>query len=116
MMVRQREPREPSEKDDAPPRRNRHTGRCDVEKERRKERVEREDLGLGGKTPCERRDRVDARRDDRRRGRRAPSTARAIQRSNRARAEERLFEYFRGRLSQAGVADWFKTWMGSSGR
>ena len=35
---------------------------------------------------------------------------------NRARAEERLFEYFRGRLSQAGVADWFKTWMGSSGR
>ena len=30
---------------------------------------------------------------------------------NRDRAEERLFEYFRGRLSQAGVADWFKTWM-----
>jgi hypothetical protein len=35
---------------------------------------------------------------------------------NRERAEERLFEYFRGRLSQAGVAEWFKTWMGSSGR
>jgi prophage maintenance system killer protein len=35
---------------------------------------------------------------------------------NRARAEERLFEYFDGRLSQAGVADWFKTWMTESGR
>jgi len=34
---------------------------------------------------------------------------------NRARAEERVFEYFRGRLSQAGVADWFKTWMSESG-
>ena len=31
--------------------------------------------------------------------------------ANRDRAEERLFEYFHGRLSQAGVADWFKTWM-----
>ena len=31
--------------------------------------------------------------------------------ANRARAEERLFEYFPGRLSQAGVAEWFKTWM-----
>ncbi|HYM74060.1 MAG TPA: hypothetical protein VET89_13850 [Stellaceae bacterium] len=31
--------------------------------------------------------------------------------ANRQRAEERLFEYFRGRLSQAGVVDWFKTWM-----
>jgi prophage maintenance system killer protein len=31
--------------------------------------------------------------------------------ANGARAEERLLEYFRGRLSQAGVADWFKTWM-----
>jgi death on curing protein len=31
--------------------------------------------------------------------------------ANRERAEERLFEYFRGRLSQAGVADWFKLWM-----
>ena len=30
---------------------------------------------------------------------------------NRERAEERLFEYFGGRLSQSGVADWFKTWM-----
>jgi prophage maintenance system killer protein len=34
--------------------------------------------------------------------------------ANRARAEERLFEYFRGRLSQAGVADWLKTWMSPS--
>jgi prophage maintenance system killer protein len=31
--------------------------------------------------------------------------------ANRERAEERLFEYFRGRLSQAGVSDWFKMWM-----
>jgi prophage maintenance system killer protein len=31
--------------------------------------------------------------------------------ANRQRAEERLFEYFDGRLSQSGVADWFKTWM-----
>jgi death on curing protein len=31
--------------------------------------------------------------------------------ANRERAEERLFEYFGGRLSQSGVADWFKTWM-----
>jgi death on curing protein len=31
--------------------------------------------------------------------------------ANRARAEERLFEYFAGRLSQAGVAQWFKDWM-----
>ena len=30
---------------------------------------------------------------------------------NRKRAEERLFEYFRGRLSQTGVAEWFKMWM-----
>lgn len=30
---------------------------------------------------------------------------------NRERAEAQLFDYFRGRLSQAGVADWFKTWM-----
>jgi len=35
---------------------------------------------------------------------------------NRERAEEGLSEYFRGRLSQAGVADWFKTWMDSAGR
>jgi prophage maintenance system killer protein len=34
--------------------------------------------------------------------------------ANRERAEERLFEYFRGRLSQAGVADWFKNWMSSA--
>jgi prophage maintenance system killer protein len=31
--------------------------------------------------------------------------------ANRERAEERLFEYFRGRLSQTGVAAWFKMWM-----
>lgn len=31
--------------------------------------------------------------------------------ANRERAEERLFEYFRGRLSQAGVRDWFQDWM-----
>jgi prophage maintenance system killer protein len=31
--------------------------------------------------------------------------------ANRARAEEQLFEYFRGRLSQAGVAAWFKSWV-----
>jgi prophage maintenance system killer protein len=31
--------------------------------------------------------------------------------ANRERAEERLFEYFRGRLSQAGVAEWFKMWI-----
>jgi prophage maintenance system killer protein len=31
--------------------------------------------------------------------------------ASRARAEEQLFEYFRGRLSQAGVAAWFKDWM-----
>jgi prophage maintenance system killer protein len=30
---------------------------------------------------------------------------------NRARTEEQLFAYFRGRLSQAGVRDWFQTWM-----
>jgi hypothetical protein len=31
--------------------------------------------------------------------------------ANRVRVEEQLFEYFRGRLSQAGVAAWFKDWM-----
>ena len=36
--------------------------------------------------------------------------------ANRERAEERLFDYFPGRLSQAGVAEWFKTWMSPSGR
>jgi len=30
---------------------------------------------------------------------------------NRERAEEQLFAYFDGRLSQAAVAHWFKTWM-----
>jgi len=35
--------------------------------------------------------------------------------ANRERAEERLFEYFRGRLSQAGVAAWFKDWMSPAG-
>lgn len=34
---------------------------------------------------------------------------------NRARAEEQLFDYFRGRLSQSGVRDWFQTWMGPAG-
>ena len=29
---------------------------------------------------------------------------------NRERAEEQLFAYFRGRLSQAGVNEWFKAW------
>ena len=33
--------------------------------------------------------------------------------ANRERAEERLFGYFRGRLSQAGVAQWFRDWMGA---
>jgi len=32
--------------------------------------------------------------------------------ANRKRAEERLFEYFGGRLSQTGAAEWFKMWMG----
>ena len=31
--------------------------------------------------------------------------------ANRARAEERLFAYFAGRLSQTGVREWFKDWM-----
>ncbi|HEU0216685.1 MAG TPA: hypothetical protein VFQ90_08490 [Stellaceae bacterium] len=31
--------------------------------------------------------------------------------ANRLRAEERLFDYFQGRLSQSGVADWFRAWM-----
>jgi prophage maintenance system killer protein len=34
--------------------------------------------------------------------------------ANRVRAEERLFQYFRGRLSQTGVADWFKMWMSAA--
>lgn len=34
---------------------------------------------------------------------------------NKVRAEEQLFEYFRGRLSQAGVSAWFKTWMSPAG-
>jgi prophage maintenance system killer protein len=34
--------------------------------------------------------------------------------ANRARAEEQLFDYFAGRLSQAGVRDWFKDWMSSA--
>ena len=34
---------------------------------------------------------------------------------NRERAEEQLFEYFHGRLSQAGVAGWFKMWMTPAG-
>ena len=35
--------------------------------------------------------------------------------ANRERAEERLFEYFRGRLSQAGVVAWFRGWMTPTG-
>lgn len=35
--------------------------------------------------------------------------------ANRARAEQQVFEYFRGRLSQAGVADWFRLWMAPTG-
>jgi prophage maintenance system killer protein len=35
--------------------------------------------------------------------------------TNRERAEERLFEYFRGRLSQTGVREWFQTWMSPAG-
>jgi death-on-curing protein len=35
--------------------------------------------------------------------------------ANRTCAEEQLFEYFRGRLSQAGVAAWFKDWMTPAG-
>ena len=31
--------------------------------------------------------------------------------ANSERAEQQVFEYFRGRLSQAGVAEWFKMWM-----
>ena len=31
--------------------------------------------------------------------------------ANRARAEERLFDYFAGRLSQTGVREWFKDWV-----
>ena len=31
--------------------------------------------------------------------------------TNRQRAEEQLFGYFRGRLSQTGVRQWFQTWM-----
>jgi prophage maintenance system killer protein len=32
--------------------------------------------------------------------------------ANRERAEQQVFEYFLGRLSQAAVADWFRMWMG----
>ena len=31
--------------------------------------------------------------------------------ANRRRAEEQLFAYFSGRLSQVGVCEWFRTWM-----
>jgi death on curing protein len=31
--------------------------------------------------------------------------------ASRERAEAQVFDYFRGRLSQAGVADWFRLWM-----
>jgi death on curing protein len=33
--------------------------------------------------------------------------------ANRPRAEEQLFAYFAGRLSQAGVREWFQSWMSS---
>ena len=36
--------------------------------------------------------------------------------ANRQRAEQRLFEYFDGRLSQSGVADWFRMWMSPAER
>lgn len=35
----------------------------------------------------------------------------AVELGGNRRAEERLFEYFRGRLSQSGVRDWFQLWM-----
>lgn len=35
--------------------------------------------------------------------------------ANRERAEERLFDYFRGWLSQAGVREWFQDWMSPAG-
>jgi prophage maintenance system killer protein len=35
--------------------------------------------------------------------------------ANAAHAETRLFAYFDGRLSQAGVADWFRQWMAPAG-
>jgi prophage maintenance system killer protein len=35
--------------------------------------------------------------------------------ANRQRAEDRLFEYFQGRLSQTGVRDWFQDWMSRTG-
>jgi death on curing protein len=35
--------------------------------------------------------------------------------ANRAHAEERLFDYFAGRLSQTGVREWFKDWMSPVG-
>jgi prophage maintenance system killer protein len=31
--------------------------------------------------------------------------------ANRGRAEKQLFDYFAGRLSQAGVREWFQSWM-----
>lgn len=35
--------------------------------------------------------------------------------ANHAWAEQQVFEYFRGRLSQAGVADWFRLWIAPTG-
>jgi prophage maintenance system killer protein len=35
---------------------------------------------------------------------------------SRERAEAQLFEYFRGRLSQAGVRAWFETWVTAADR
>ena len=34
---------------------------------------------------------------------------------NAAQATEQLFAYFSGRLSQAGVAEWFRMWMEAAG-
>jgi prophage maintenance system killer protein len=35
--------------------------------------------------------------------------------ANRERAEERLLDYFRGRLSQAGVREWSQNWVSPAG-
>jgi prophage maintenance system killer protein len=35
----------------------------------------------------------------------------AVDLAGNRRAEERLYEYFRGRLSQSGVREWFRMWM-----
>ena len=35
----------------------------------------------------------------------------AVDLAGNRRAEEQLYEYFRGRLSQSGVREWFQMWM-----